>query len=310
MGSLYLEYEFWFAAIQLILAMLGMGATLTLGDFGKVFRFPRAFVFGLLLQVAGVPVIAWLLIDWIHPAAGLAIGLALVAAIPGGTTSNIFTYFASSNVALSISLTAFATVGCLVSTPIVLILLVNEFMPVGFVMPAQQIAIDIGLCLLLPLAIGMVLRAGVFTQAQAEVFAKWCIRGSLLVIVGIVVGSLSAGRLDIEAFGPENAWWVVVFIWLLTMASMLVPVLLRLKADDAGAINIEIVIRNVNLGVLLKASLFPAAVGVADPIGDAVLFTVLLYGALQLLFSVPLIFGFRKIVADMRQASHQASSPA
>lgn len=292
--DLYLEYEYAFAATQLALAMLGMGATLTPRDFLEILRAPKGFTAGITLQLVGVPLLCWLFLTSAPLAAGVAIGLALCAAIPGGTVSNIFTFFGRGHIALSIALTAVATLACLVLTPLVLGLLIAEHMPADFEMPAGRIAVEIGIFLLLPLLLGMgVLRVA---PAIAERFSKFCIRGSLLVILLIVIGALGAGRLDLEAFGLLNVAVVFGFLIVLTAASATIPRAMGLPPADITAINIEIAVRNTNLGLLIKASLFPAVVGVADPIGDNVLFTVLLYGGLMLIVGAVLIVLGRRAV--------------
>ena len=292
----YLRYEYGFAATQLSLAMLGMGATLTPRDFVQVFLAPKALSIGLTLQMMVVPLVALAFIHAMPLDPGLAVGLALCAAIPGGTISNIFTYLANGHIALSIALTAVATIACLVTTPIVLGLLITEYMPAGFVMPAGQIAMEIAIFLLLPLLLGMgVLK---YLPGQAERISKWGIRGSLFVIALIVIGAAGAGRLDVEAFGLPNMGIVLLFIIVLTVVAGLIPMWLRFSMRDVAAINIEIAVRNTNLGLLIKASLFPAVVGKEDPVGDFVLFTVLLYGALQLLVGAALITRYRKRIAS------------
>lgn len=293
MFDFYVQHEYWFAATQLVLAMLGMGATLTVADFGRAFADPKGFSVGILLQVLGVPALAYLFILMISGNPGLSVGLAVCAAIPGGTVSNIFTYFSRGHIALSIALTAIATVACLITTPLVLGLLITEHMPADFEMPAARIATEIGLCLLLPLILGMLfLRA---LPARAPVFSRWCIRGSLFVILLIVVGALGAGRIDLQSFGLVSLGWVLAFAGLLAVASHVVPRLLGNSFRDVIAINIEITVRNTNLGLLIKASLFPAAVGVADPVGDHALFTILAYGGIMLMISGGLIAGFRRV---------------
>ena len=295
MFDFYVQHEYWFAAIQLILAMLGMGATLSPADFGRVFMDPKGFSVGIVLQVVAVPLLAYGFILMITGSQGLAVGLAVCAAIPGGTVSNIFTYFSRGHIALSIALTAIATVACLVTTPIILDLLITRYMPADFEMPAGRIATEIGFCLLLPLALGMVFLR-LFPTA-APFFSRWCIRGSLFVILLIVIGALGAGRLDLQSFGLVNIGWVLAFVSLLFVVSAVVPMLLRNSLSDVIAINIEITVRNTNLGLLIKASLFPAAVGVADPVGDHALFTILLYGGLMLIFGGGMITFYRRKTA-------------
>lgn len=292
MGVFYIEYEYWFAATQLILAMFGMGATLTGHDFNDVVREPKSALLGTLIQLAFVPLLAYVFIRMFGLAGGLAVGLALVAAIPGGTTSNIFTFMARGNSPLSIAITGITTLACLLTTPLILSLLIAEFLPADFAMPAARIVTEIALTLLLPLALGMlVLR---FWPKNAPGLSKWSIRASLFAIVMIVVGSSSAGRLDIEAFGGQNVLLVLGFLSVLIISGWLAPRTLGLSKQDSVAIEMEVIVRNVNLGVLIKASMFPAVAGIGNQLGDTVLFTVLLYGGLQLLVATALILLHRR----------------
>lgn len=287
MFNLYLQYEYWFAASQLFLAMLGMGATMTLRDFQDVVREPKSFGIGTAMQLLLVPLLTFGFIYALGITGALAVGLAICAAIPGGTVSNIFTLLARGNVALSIAITAVTTVACLVTTPIVLSLLIAQYMPPQFQMPIGRIAFEIGICLLAPLVLGMVIYH--FNRDRAGVFSKWCIRSSLFIILIIVVGSLGSGRLNLQAFGLDNILVMLAFIALLTLVGWFSPRILGLSRRDTTAIGMEITVRSTNLGLLIKAVLFPAVVGVADPWGDTILFAVLLYGGLMLLISTGLI---------------------
>ncbi len=132
MGEFYLRHEYWFAAVQLILAMFGMGATLTAEDFRDVVREPKAVGVATALQLLLVPAMALAFISGTGVAGGVAAGIALVAAIPGGTTSNIFTYMARGNVPLSISVTGITTLACLLTTPLILGLLITDYLPAGW----------------------------------------------------------------------------------------------------------------------------------------------------------------------------------
>lgn len=292
MGALYVEHEYWFAAFQLVMAMLGMGATLTARDFRDIVREPAAVTLGMVVQLILVPLATFGFLRLLGVHGGVAVGIALLASIPGGTTSNIFTYFARGNSALSISLTGLTTLACLVTTPLILAALISDQLPVDFTMPTGQIVIEIAFTLLLPLALGMSYLY--MYPRQAVAVSKWCIRASLLGIVLIVVGSMSAGRLDIEAFGIDSVLLVVYFAVVLTATGWLAPRLFRLSRPDSVAIEIEVIVRNVNLGVMLKASLFPAATAATSQLGDAVLFTLLLYGGLQLTVAPLLIILYRR----------------
>jgi BASS family bile acid:Na+ symporter len=282
MFEFYLRHEYWFAATQLTLAMLGMGATLRLRDFLMVFTRPTALLIGLAVQLLLVPLVAWWLIAYFDPSAGVAVGIALCAAIPGGTMSNVFTFLGRGNVPLSIAITAVTTLGCLVTTPLILGLLIAQFMPAGFSMPAAQIASELTLTLLLPLVLGMLVLA--WLPAHAGRISRWSIRASIFVIILIVIGASGADRIDIRALAATDLLALGMLVGLLASLSWLVPLLLRRPGPDCTAINIETTVRNGNLGLLIKASMFPAVVGVADPVGDTVLLVVLLYGG----FALPL----------------------
>lgn len=287
MFDFYVEHEYLFAVAQLILAMLGMGATLAPADFLRVVSDPKGLTVGLVLQLVATPAVAYLFILMVSDNQGLAIGIAVCSAIPGGTVSNIFTYLARGHAALSIALTGITAMACLVTTPLVLEILITQYLPENFDMPAGRIATEIGVFLLLPLICGMAYLR--FFPAGAPFFSRWCIRGSLFVIALIVIGALGSGRIDLVEFGLVNMAWVWAFIVVLVVMSRVVPELLRNTREDIIAINMEVTVRNTSLGILIKASLLPATVGVADPVGDSALFTILLYGGLMLIISACLI---------------------
>ncbi len=156
-------------------------------------------------------------------------------------------------------------------------------------MPVGRIAFEICLFLLLPLFIGMVIFAKL--PNQAEMISKFGIYGSIFVIALIVIGSAGAGRLDLESFGMTNVLLILAFALTLLSLSVIIPKLLRLPAKDGTAIQIEITVRNTNLGLLLTASLFPPG----HVLGGTVLMTVLLYGAMMLLLGAGLILYNRRV---------------
>lgn len=300
MVALYIEYEYWVAAIQLVLAMLGMGAGLRVADFKKVALQPKAAAVGLSMQLVVVPLVAlgFILLADLPP--GMLIGIAIIAAIPGGTVSNIFTFMARGNVPLSISITALTSLACLATTPIILDLLIADYMPASFVMPAQKVAIEIGLCLLLPLGLGMLFLKQ-FPQ-YAERFSTFCVKGSLVGIGMIVLGSLGAGRLNFANIASADIALLAAFIISLTLVGIWLTKGFGLTQQDNSAIEMEVVVRNINLGFLLKVSLFPTVAGETNPVADMALFTMLLYGAWQLATGISLIFWRRKQTAQQQLA--------
>ena len=134
-------------------------------------------------------------------------------------------------------------------------------------------------------------------------FSRFCIRASIFIIVLIIIGASSAGRIDFSEFSQRDIMIVLVFIVGLATFSWFAPRLLGLNAPDSTAVNIEITFRNGNLGLLIKASLFPAVVGVPDPIGDVVLFTVLMYGGMVFPVAAAQVYlhGLRNKAMDANQ---------
>ena len=297
MFELYVRHEWWFAATQLALAMLGMGATLSVADFVGVFRQPRAFLIGALVQVVGTPLMAVALNAALAPETGIAFGLILVAAMPGGAMSNVVTFFARGSVALSIALTAVITLASMATTPLVLRLLAGDLVRADFAMPVGAIALDIAVCLLLPLLFGMAAGAWLGSTARRGAMARWCIRLSFAVVACIAIGSAGAGRLDVGAHSALPLAAIVTLALLCQVAGTAPGWLLGLRRGDLAAIAIETSIRNTNLALLIKASLFPVVPGVADPLADGVLFTALLYGGLAAPLSIPLVLAHRWLAA-------------
>ncbi|MEM1111488.1 MAG: bile acid:sodium symporter [Pseudomonadota bacterium] len=293
MFDLYLQYEYWLAVAQLVLAMFGMGATLKVRDFAAVLAAPRAIAVGLVVQIIAVPLLAALFLWALELDTGVAIGLAMCAAIPGGTVSNVFTFIGRGHVALSIALTGITTAACLVTTPIVLGFMITQHMPADFSMPAGAIAREIGLALLLPLVLGMGFLS--LRPDLAPTVSRYSIRASLTLIIVIAVGATGSGRVDLPAFGIYNLVVVNLFMLFLATSSWLLPKLLGLERRDITAINIEVTARNASLGVMLAASMFPAATAGPGSPGANALFTVLIYGGAGILAGLALMNIHRRL---------------
>ncbi len=115
------------APFALALIMLGLGASLTVKDFTRVFQHPKEFFVGLICQLVVLPIVGYLLIIILKTPIELALGVMLIAAAPGGVTSNVLTKFADGDVALSISLTAFTSLISIVSVPYIVFLSIDLF---------------------------------------------------------------------------------------------------------------------------------------------------------------------------------------
>ena len=111
--------------ICLALIMLGLGMSLTLQDFLRVIKTPKDFLVGFICQMILLPIIAFALIKLLNTPIELALGVMLIAAAPGGVTSNVLTKFANGDVALSISLTAIISLISIISVPFIIFLSID-----------------------------------------------------------------------------------------------------------------------------------------------------------------------------------------
>ena len=142
--------------IALGLVMFGLGLSLTVGDFKRLLRHPRAVVLALVLQVLVLPVACYALIVLLGVAPLYAVGLMLLAASPGGVSANLFSHLFGGNVAMNISLTAINTVLSIISLPLITNWAINTFAHTGQVVPLQfGKVVEVIVIVLVPVVLGM-----------------------------------------------------------------------------------------------------------------------------------------------------------
>lgn len=305
----YPDYEPSFAQIQLVLFMVGMGATLSPQDFSAVFRQPVALGVALVLHLLVLPLVAVGLGHWFTLEPGIALGLLLVAAMPGGTLSKVFTYLARGNVALSASLSGCTSLACLATVPVVLQVLAGDYVPANFRMPVGHVVSDVVLFLLLPVVVGMQLRR--WLPGSCRLIAAWCIRLGLIVVVIMITGSIGSGRIDPWQCSWKTGVGIILFCLLAQQLAMLPFRLYGWKSPDVVAVGIESTMRNMNLALLLKTRLFPDQAGAAvDPIGAGVFFVILYYAAVALIAGTPLALRMRGVIGRERARLAAASGSA
>ena len=164
------------APIILALIMLGLGLGLKFEDFTRVLKVPKDFFIGLFSQLIILPIVAYVLILILKTPPEIAIGVMIIAAAPGGVTSNILTKFANGDVALSISLTAVISLISIVTVPLIIFTSADLF---GITNIAQNIsmlgiALKMFLVVTVPVILGMIIRryAENFISSKVEIFNK------------------------------------------------------------------------------------------------------------------------------------------
>ena len=148
------------APFALALIMLALGASLTIKDFTRVFLHPKEFFVGLICQLVVLPIIGYSLIIILKTPIELALGVMLIAAAPGGVTSNVLTKFADGDVALSISLTAFTSLISIVSVPYIVFLSIDLFDITYVEKEVSMLGISLKMFFVVtvPVIIGMIIR--------------------------------------------------------------------------------------------------------------------------------------------------------
>ena len=179
------------APIALALLMLGLGASLTFRDFLNVFKRPKDFFIGFVCQLIILPLVGYSLIIILKVPLELALGVMLIAAAPGGVTSNVLTKFADGDVALSISLTAFMSLVSIISVPFIIFQAIDllnidyvekEFSVIG-------ISLKMFFVVTVPVILGMIIRkfAGEFINRNVRNIQKISIFLFLVIFIAIYV---------------------------------------------------------------------------------------------------------------------------
>ena len=250
------------AAIALM--MFGVSLQLKAEDFSRLLRQPRAPVAGLIAQFLLLP-LATCLATWAFSVpADFALGMILVASCPGGTFSNVMTWMARGNVAVSVTMTAVSSLAAVVLTP-------ANFAFYGWLNPdtrplLQQIAIDpvnvlllVALVLALPIFLGMAVGRRFPVQSErSEQPMRWF---SLLLFLGFIVVALE------KNFGLFIEHVAGIFLLVIAHNSLALLVghgageLARLPAADRRAVTMEVGIQNSGLGLMILFTFFPQAGG-------------------------------------------------
>ena len=178
------------APIALALIMLTLGLGLTIQDFTRVVNQPKDFIVGLLCQLILLPIVAFLLIKVLDTPLELALGVMIIAAAPGGVTSNVLTKFANGDVALSISLTAILSLISIISVPFI-IFKSADLLNIQYAtneISMLQISLKMFLVVTLPVIIGMIIRKFVpFLSSEDKLMERISIFLFAIVFIAIWV---------------------------------------------------------------------------------------------------------------------------
>jgi len=279
------ELWIWFQpyiAIGLGVIMLGMGLTLRLSDFSDVFRMPKIIAIGVLAQFVIMPLSAYFWVKALDLEASLAIGLILVGACPGGTASNVITYLARANVALSVLLTMCSTFAAVVLTPLLTEWLAGAYVPVdGWGLFRSMV-----LVVLIPLIAGLLINTALDRLQQHK---RHTVRAAInaigpivsVAVIVLVVGSIVAGnKVAIGQVGPKL--FAAVFLFHATGFALGYVVMkwLGYGKVECHTVSIEVGMQNSGLGASLAKTHFADMAMAPVPAAISAVFHCLIGSAL------------------------------
>lgn len=273
------------ALLPLALAyiMFTLGAGLKLSDFKVIAKYPKAFFVGLINQVVLVPLVALAVVLVTAPPPAIAFGIMLISFCPGGVTSNMLTYYAKGNVALSIALTGVVSILSVITLPILITLAFDHFMKDQ----ANSIsAIKIGLVMFLlttlPVSLGMLAR---------HKFTDFIVRRSSLLnglasvfFVLIVFAAIASNWQLLQSQFTQIGLELIFIIAILFAISISISRVLKLSWYDTKTISIETSIQNSTTAITLA----PIIMGVSTL--PVIALPAALYGVLMYVVALPIIF--------------------
>lgn len=258
--------QLWILNLALALVMFGISLDIRVSDFNRLRKAPKAVFAGLASQFVLLPGLTFLLVYLLEPQPSFALGMILVASCPGGNVSNFMTHLAGGNTALSVSLTALATLLAVTMTPLNLEMWGGWYAPAAGIL--QEVDINfwemvrlVALLLGLPLLLGMGIRG--VRPAWADRLSPFFRVGSLLFFTGLVLFALWKDR---EVF-YANVGLVFGIVVLHNALALLTGYgwarLMKLPRAETKTLTLETGIQNSGLGLMLIFTFFEGLGGMA-----------------------------------------------
>lgn len=256
----------WAVNLTLSLIMFGVALDIKMSDFTNLLKSPKPVIIGIISQFILIPLVTFLMIIVIKPYPSIALGMIMVAACPGGNISNFMTKLAGGNAALSVSLTAFASVAALVMTPLNFAIWGSFYEPTSAILTSVKVAPSevakfVLLILGIPLILGMVINN--YRPVFASKASRFLKPVSILIFLLFIAGAFY-NNLDIFL---EHIHYVLILVIahnsILFLVGFLFAKLNKLNYLNQKTLSIETGIQNSGLGLLLVFSFFNGLGGMA-----------------------------------------------
>ena len=245
-----------FLPLALAFIMFSLGLGLTGNDFLRVAKQSRDFFVGAFSQIILLPIIAFILVKIWPIAPELAIGVMIIAAAPGGVTSNILTSFAKGDVALSISLTAIISLVSVITIPFIVLTSVGLLSNTNVTENISLIAMsrDMFLIVTVPVILGMLLRK--FVSGIALKFEPIAKKISTILFVLVLLGAIAAERENVVSYFAQAGLITLVLNVIMMVVAFYLAQLFGSKAEQKKCITIECGLQNGTLAIFVATSIF------------------------------------------------------
>ena len=256
----------WVVNMTLALIMFGVALDIKTSDFTNLLKSPKPVIVGIISQFFLIPFITFLLVIIINPEPSIALGMMIVGACPGGNISNFMSKLAGGNTALSVSLTAFASVAALIMTPLNIAIWANMYEPTSTIL--ERVALDplevskiVLLILGIPLVLGMLVKH--YFSKFASKFSKILKPISILIFLSFIVGAFYNNFEIFTTHIHHVIFLVILHNAVLFVAGFYFAKLNKLAYNDQKTLSIETGIQNAGLGLMLVFAFFSGLGGTA-----------------------------------------------
>lgn len=241
--------------VTLFCIMFSMGASLTLSNFTTLIKTPGAVISGILSQMLLLPVLAFALLYPLSLPAEIFAGFMILALSPGGTTSNMFSYLAGGNLALSISLTAIVSLITPFTIPLIAgWILASQLNAAATIqLPFIMTTVKLSIVTLLPVILGMILRH--YRQSFCQRHEFWMTRIPFIMLLMVIVGIIHQNWLKMPAFIEQTAIPALLLATVAIFAGYYFARSLRQTKTNAITIAIETSIQNGGTAILVTGTL-------------------------------------------------------
>ena len=260
------ESGLWVLNIAIAIIMFGVALGISVEDFKRLFKNPKIVFVGVLSQFILLPAATFLIILILKPHPSFALGMMMIAACPGGNVSNFFSKMADGNAALSVSLTAFATLICIIMTPLNLQFWGSLYEPTNIILKTVSLnPYDlfklVSIILGIPLILGMVIKH--YHSEMAQKIEKVLKPLSMLVFIALIFIAFSQ-NLDVFIHHIHHVLFLVIFHNIFAyILGFYTAKSFKLNKKDCKTIAMETGIQNGGLGLLLIFGFFEGLGGMA-----------------------------------------------